>query len=191
MDDRGRHAGDGPRSGSIRLDRAPGTRYETAPAVDSSSPAAGPSSPAAGPAGDIARAVAAAGAAVAAGALVMFALGLVDLGAGLIAAAAGVGWAVALALIWGAGASVLPARRARMTLAAGLGAAAIVLGFLLDWGWARSEGGVLDPAAYLDARYGLLAWAIIGAGAAAAAWRARQSDPSASPASNDHGRRVR
>lgn len=119
------------------------------------------------------RALLAADAVALAGAVVFFALGLVDIGAGTLAAAGAVGWAVALALIWGGDGAGLPGRGARMTVAGGLAAAAVILGLLLGWAWSRTEGGVLPPLDYLDQRYGALAWINIVVAAVAGAWRAR------------------
>ena len=144
------------------LDRAPGSRY------------APPGGPAAGPSrGGRTRALLAAGGVAGAGAVLWFALGEIELGPGLLAAAAAVGWAVALALAWGGNGAGFPRRGTRVTVAAGLAAGAIVVGFLANWAWARGEGGVLDPFAYLDQRWGLLAWVDIVVAALAAAIRAR------------------
>ena len=33
-----------------------------------------------------------------------------------------------------------------------------MLGFALLWAWSRVEGGVMDPIAYLDERFGPTAW---------------------------------
>src|SRR5512146_2724891 len=92
-----------------RLDRAPGERYA---ARGAGLPAgASPDTAASGPARRrqaMVRALLAADAVALAGALVFFALGLVDIGPGTLAAAAAVGWAVALALIWGGDGAGLP-----------------------------------------------------------------------------------
>ncbi len=109
----------------------------------------------------------------AAGALLIFGLGLLDIGAGLIAVAAGVGWAVTLALLWGGGSTLIARRTTRVAAAGTLAAAAVVAGFLVDWGWARVEGGVLDPVAYIEQRYGPLAILVVAAAVVAAALRAR------------------
>jgi hypothetical protein len=166
----------GPRA-ARQLDRAPGERY----AAGAGGPA-GRSVPvpatSGGRGGGIVRALLVADAVALAGALVIFGLGQVDLGPGLLAASAAVGWAVALALLWGGrngdgnGAALLD-RGTRMAVAVGLAAAAILLGFVLDWAWARAEGGVLDLPSYLDQRYGPLAWLNVLVAAAVAALRAR------------------
>lgn len=148
--------------GARRLERAPGTRYE---------PPDGPAPHA--PRGGRTRALAAAGGVAGAGAVLWFALGEIELGPGLLAAAAAVGWAVALALAWGGDGAGFEDRGSRIAVAAGLAGAAIVVGFLANWAWARSEGGVLDPFAYLDQRWGLLAWVDIAVAAVTAAIRAR------------------
>ena len=107
------------------------------------------------------------------GAVLIFGLGLLDVGAGLIAVAAGVGWAVTLALLWGGGSTVIARHTTRVAVAGTLAAAAVVAGFLIDWSWARVEGGVLDPIAYIEQRYGPLAILVVAAALAAAALRAR------------------
>ncbi len=107
------------------------------------------------------------------GALLIFGLGLLDIGAGLIAVGAGVGWAVTLALLWGGGRTLIARRTTRMAAATSLAAAAVVAGFVVDWAWARVEGGVLDPAAYIEQRYGPLAILIAAAALVVAALRAR------------------
>jgi hypothetical protein len=121
------------------------------------------------------------------GALVVFALGLIDVSAGLIAVGLAIGWAVGIAVRLGRPARPLRAgprssrdapvdlgKNRRSAVAAVLGAAAIVVGFGLVWVWSRTEGGVLDPLAYLDDRYGLLlAVAVPVVAAVAAAARAR------------------
>jgi hypothetical protein len=97
--------------------------------------------------------VAGVGTAAATGALYAV-IGSFDLGAGLLAVAAFAGWAVGVALAWGAAGAALRERRPRITIAAVLGASAIVFGFVLLWAWSRVEGGVLDPVGLLDQRFG-------------------------------------
>ena len=109
----------------------------------------------------------------AAGALLIFGLGLLDIGAGLIAVGAGVGWAVTLALLWGGDSTLIARRATRVAVAGSLAAAAVMAGFLVDWGWARVEGGVLDPVGYVEQRYGPLAVLVLAAALVAAALRAR------------------
>lgn len=148
--------------GSPRLDRAPGERYA---ARSASAPAVARVS--------LIRTLLTADLVAIVGAVVFFALCLLDLGPGLVAAAAGIGWITALALVWRGEASGFPDRRTRVIAAVTLAVAAIVLGFLLNWAWSRVEGGVLDPIAYLDDRWGLLPWADIAAAGIVAGLRAR------------------
>ncbi len=165
-------------AGPPRLDRAPGERYAsrgTGSALGADTAAAGVTASPGPPAGRRApvRALLAAAAVALAGVLLFFALGLVDVGPGTLAAAAAVGWAVALAVIRDGEGAGLPGRGARMSVAGGLAAAAVILGLLLGWAWSRSEGGSLPPLEYLDQRYGALAWVDVLVAAIAAAWRAR------------------
>jgi hypothetical protein len=156
-----------------RLDRAPAERYAARPdAPPPSAQGSEGSGRGAGAGGGATRGLLAAGGAALCGAAVFFALGLVDIGVGTLAAAAAVGWIVAMALIWGGGASPL-GRRTRVMVAAGLAGGAVVLGLLVGWAWARVEGGVLPPLEYLDQRYGPLAWLNVLLAAIVAAWRAR------------------
>ncbi len=170
MDDPAQAPGHERRRESARLARPPGARYAGGRGADGA--------PGAPPPGDqsprsVVHTLVAAILVGAIGALVIFGLGLLDVGAGLIAVAAGVGWAVTLALLWGGGSTVFPTRGTRTATAATLAGASVVAGFLIDWGWARVEGGVLDPIAYFDQRYGPLALLVIAAAAVAAALRAR------------------
>jgi hypothetical protein len=161
------------------LDRAPGERYRAAAERSGASRVtAHPDSTDDGaqPAPIVApgrrRAIGAALGVASAGALVVFVLGQVDVGAGLLAVAAAIGWLIALALVWG-GMTGAPTGRRRLLVAVGFAAAAILVGFGLDWGWSRLQGGALDPLAYLDQRYGLLAWVNVAVAAAAAGLRGR------------------
>ena len=167
MTDPAREPGERRPGATSRLDRAPGERYELRTPGGAVPPSAVPSP------GRRVQALIAAVVAAAVGALVIFALGLVEIGPGLIAVSAAVGWAVALALVWGGAGTGIGSHGSRMAVAAALGATGIVVGFLLNWGWSRAEGGVLDPAAYLDQRYGLLAILDIVVAALAGALRAR------------------
>ena len=153
-----------------RLERAPGERYAARrdrPAGASREAAASPDSR------GVVRSLLAADAVGLVGALAFFLLGQVDIGPGLLAASAAIGWLVALGLLGGGGRAALPARVTRMVVAGGLAAAAIVTGFVLSWAWSQSEGGVLDLFAYLDLRYGAIAWLNVPVAAAAGSWRAR------------------
>jgi hypothetical protein len=131
------------------LDRAPGERYVTGRIRERQpSPASGGRS----------RAVLAASAVAGFGCLVYVGLGLLDLGPGLIAVAATVGWATALALIWGGGPVPVFRRRAtRVGLVAALAVLAVLAGQLLLAARAIADGGVLGPIDYLSERFGLLA----------------------------------
>jgi hypothetical protein len=163
----------GQRAVTARLDRAPGERY--APRRGAVPASIGRPDVAEGgraARGSVRRALAAVLLVSAVGAVVMFGLAQIDLGPGLLVVAATIGWSVSLALIWG-GDGNLPDRRRRMALAGGLGAAAVTVGLLMDWAWGRLEGGALDPIAYLDARFGPLAWLAIAAAGLTGALRAR------------------
>ena len=168
-----------------QLDRAPGERYR-APAAGAPSgrgpgsrPDPGTASPGSSAARDTraqstgspTRGVLAGVGAAAGSALVYALLGQVDLGLGLLAIAAFVGWVVAIAIVWGAGAA-RPIPRQPL-IAALLGAGAIVVGLLLAWAWSRVEGGVLGPLDYTDQRYGPVAYLEILVAGAVAGLRAR------------------
>jgi hypothetical protein len=143
--------GETPPSGPRQLDRAPGERYRSRPgqsgAPDVATPATGPS-PAIRAATPFLVAIA--------GALLIAVLGSFDIGAGLLAVSGFIGWAVGISIIWGG----TPGGDRRRTGAwsAGLAAASIVLGLVLLWIWSRVEGGVMDPIAYLDERFGPIAY---------------------------------
>ena len=102
------------------------------------------------------------------GALLIAVLGSFDIGAGLLAVSGFIGWAVGVAIVWG-GVPGGGARGRRGWWSAGLAAASIVVGFVLLWVWSHVEGGVLDPIAYLDERFGPIAYLNIVV-AAAVAW---------------------
>jgi hypothetical protein len=74
--------------------------------------------------------------------------------AGLLVVAGATGWAVALGLRVGGGASLPASRRARLALALAL--LAVVLGQVGLWLYARTEGGVLGPLDYLGETFGPL-----------------------------------
>ena len=108
--------------------------------------------------------------AVVAGAGLLVVLGgVMAVSAGLLVAAAAIGWAVAVALRVGAGATLAEGRRAR--LAVGLAGFAVVLGQTGLWLYARSEGGVLGPLDYLGETFGPLVPLELAA-AAIVAWLA-------------------
>ncbi len=102
------------------------------------------------------RAVAASLVVGALGAVGFALIGSIDLGLGLIAVAAFIGWAVALAIVWGAG-GAWRGGGSRAAVAAAIAGGSILAGLALLWAWSRSEGGVLGPLDYLDQRFGLLA----------------------------------
>jgi hypothetical protein len=157
-------AGDTPR----RLDRAPGERYRGG-AVPG--PAGEPVEPE--PAhGTRARGIGAALGVAVVGAIGFALLGSIDLGLGLLIASGFLGWLVAIALVWGAGAS-WPGSGRRAGAAAAIAAGSIVVGLGLLWAWSRWEGGVLAPLDYLDDRFGLLVALDVGLAAVVAAVRAR------------------
>ncbi len=145
-----------------RLEHAPGDRFR-GPAPGGDPAPAGRPRP---------RYLAVAGTAVA-GAAVFGIAGSFDLGVGLVALAAFIGWAVAIALVWGgaAGRPGAPARSA--ALASAIGVASVVGGLVLLWAWARAEGGVLTPIEYVDERFGWLGVVFLLAAALAAYLRAR------------------
>lgn len=80
--------------------------------------------------------------------------GVVTLTGGLLAVAAVTGWATAMALRVGAGSTIDGRRRASVALALAL--AAICLGQLGLWLYARTEGGVLPLLDYLGEVFGPL-----------------------------------
>lgn len=143
-----------------RLDRAPGERY----GKEAGGGGGGDSSGRPG----VIRAFLVADA----GALAFFLLGLLDLGAGLVAVAAFIGWVVALALVW-SGRDAIPRARARMGIAAALGAWSIVAAILADWVYALIQGGVLGPLDYVAQRYGIVALLCVAVAAGVASLRAR------------------
>ena len=97
--------------------------------------------------------------------------GVLLISAGLVVLAAAGGWAVATALKLGAGDSIPRSRRT--WLAAGLALAAVVLGQVGLWLFARTEGGVLPIAEYLGQTFGPLVPLQAVAAAAVGFWSAR------------------
>jgi hypothetical protein len=152
-----------PDPGERRLDRPPSDRYRTD---------AAPTAPAAGSATSPARGIAFAVIVAIGVSLAITVLGGIFLvSAGLVVVAAAGGWAVAIALRLGAGAT-LP-RPGRAWLAGGLALAAILLGQVGLWLLARSQGGVLPIADHLSQTYGPLVPLQAIAAMAAAGWTAR------------------
>lgn len=134
-----------PTPGDRRLAHPPSDRYRAAedvlPAVDASA--------------SVARGIAFALGAALAGAVATIVLGgVLAVSAGLLVVAGAAGWGVAVGLRAGAGPQLTPARR--LQLAFVLVAAAVALGQIGLWLYARSEGGVLGPLDYLAETFGLL-----------------------------------
>jgi hypothetical protein len=148
--------------GERRLAHPPSDRYR---AAEAQAAAVAPD-----PGASVAR-----GAAISTVVAIVGAVAIVVLGgvfavtAGLVAVAGGLGWAVAAALGYGAG-DHLPRRR-RVGAAIGLAIAAVALGQLGLWQYARTEGGVLPPVEYLLEVFGPLVPLEFGA-AALLAWLA-------------------
>lgn len=152
-----------PSAGERRLARPPSDRYRAAEAraaaVDIADPAA-----------SIARGAAVALVVAVLGALaIVFVGGVLTLTTGLLVVAGATGWGVAVALQVGAGAHL--SSRRRVTLAISLTIAAIALGQLGLWQYARTEGGVLPPLEFLGEVYGPLVLLELAA-AAVVAWLA-------------------
>ena len=109
-----------------------------------------------------------------AGGLLTLLLSGLDVGAGLVVVAATAGWLAGLLLAGGAA----PGHGPDAGLGRGMGAAAlagggIAAGLLADGFRALSEGGVLNPVAYMAERYGILAAIVIAVAVAAGLLRGR------------------
>ncbi len=146
-----------PSPGERRLARPPSDRYRVAERV-STAPIRSVSP---------ARGLAFAAVVVVVGAVVITVLGgVLTLTGGLLAVAAVIGWTTAWALRAGAGATIDHRRRASVALAFAL--AAVCLGQLGLWLYARTEGGVLPLVDYLGEVFGPLVpiQAIIAGGVA-------------------------
>jgi len=145
-----------------QLDRAPGTRYATAPPAGAT------------PAGGVSvRGIGIAALVASVGGAVFFVLGQLNLGPGLLAVAAFTGWITAVALVDLDGGAGLRPGRTRIAVAAGLAGGAILAAILLDWAWAGVQGGVLGPLDYVGQRYGPAALLDIGVAAFLAGLHAR------------------
>jgi hypothetical protein len=157
-----------PPSTQRQLDRAPGERYR-------SRPDAKPANAEGAPAPAVRSRPLAVGVPIlvaAAGAALIGVLGSFDIGAGLLAVSAFIGWAVAVAVVWGS--DPAPERRGRrVRWAVALAVGSIVVGLAVLWAYSRTEGGVMDPVAYLDERFGPLAVADIVVAGVVAWVRAR------------------
>lgn len=153
--------------GERRLARAPSERYGPAPDRETAvAPAV--ADPAAAPARGIAFGAVAA--LLGAGVIVVLG-GAFAVSAGLLVAAAALGYAVALALLAGAGDTL--AKRRRPWIAAGLALGGAVLGQVGLWLYARNEGGVLAPIDYLAEVFGAIVPLELLLAAGVAWWRAR------------------
>jgi hypothetical protein len=153
--------------GERRLARAPSERYGAAPDTESAAPPT-IEDPAAAPARGVAFGVVAA--VLGAGVIVVLG-GTFAISAGLLVAAAALGYAVALALLAGAGDTLAKPRRP--WIAGGLALLGALLGQLGLWLYARSEGGVLAPIDYLAETFGALVPLELLLAAGVAWWRAR------------------
>lgn len=131
--------------GERRLARPPSDRYRVAERA-----ATGPVRPV-----SPARGLAFAAVVLVVGAVVITILGgVLTLTGGLLAVAAVIGWTGAWALRAGAGGTIGDRRRTYLALALAL--AAVCLGQLGLWLYARTEGGVLPLVEYLGEVYGPL-----------------------------------
>jgi hypothetical protein len=97
--------------------------------------------------------------------------GVLLISAGLVVVAAAGGWAVAMGLRLGAGATI--GRGRRRWLAIGLAIAGVLLGQIGLWLFARTEGGVLPILDYLGQTFGPLVPLQLVAAGLGAAWAAR------------------
>ena len=150
------------------LDRVPGERYRSRPAnlAASAAPVPLPAERSLAVAIGVPMAVAAVGAAMVA------VLGSFDIGAGLLAVSGFIGWAVGVAVVW-SGVPGSETRGQRAAWAVALAVGSIVLGIAVLWVWSHVEGGVMDPFAYLDARFGPVVYLNLIVAAAVAFLRAR------------------
>lgn len=151
--------------GERRLERPPSERYR--PATTGTDPGTDADA-VAGPARGIAFAVVAA---IVLAAVLTILGGIVLISAGLVVVAAAGGWSVAMALRFGAGATIGPGRR--RVLAVGLAFVGVLLGQVGLWLFARSEGGVLPIVDYLGQTFGPLVLLQFVVAGLAAAWAAR------------------
>lgn len=145
--------GEPPSDAQRMLDRAPGERYRSRPAnlAASAAPVPLPAERSMVVAIGVPMAVAGAGA----GMVAVF--GSFDIGAGLLAVSGFIGWAVGVAVVWSRVPGV-DARGQRAIWAVVLAVGSIVVGIVVLWVWSHVEGGVMDPFAYLDERFGPIAY---------------------------------
>ena len=107
-----------------------------------------------------------------AGALaITLAVGLLRITAGLLVVAAVVGWAVAVAVAYGAGATVPGRTRAAISVLTAL--VSVGLGQVGLWLLARGEGGVLPLIDYLGEVFGILVPLQLAIAGLVAWWRSR------------------
>ncbi|HEY6571226.1 MAG TPA: hypothetical protein VIZ22_13100, partial [Candidatus Limnocylindrales bacterium] len=92
-----------------------------------------------------------------------------------------IGWAVAVAVVW-SGVPDSDARGQRALWAVVLAVGSIVLGIVILWVWSHVEGGVMDPFAYLDARFGPIAYLNVIVAGVVAYQRARRAGRRVRPA---------
>lgn len=149
--------------GERRLAHPPSDRYRAAEAAAAASAQGTADADA-----SVARGLALATIAAIAGAAATVVLGgIITLTAGLVGVAIVTGWAVAAGLRFGAGPRLAGSRRAWMAVVIAL--AAVALGQLGLWLYARTEGGVLPLPEYLGEVFGILV-PIQAVFAALAAW---------------------
>jgi len=148
--------------GERRLSRPPSERYRATEIEPDDPPSA------ASPARGVAIAVVVA---IVVGGLITVLGGIVLVTAGLVVVAAAGGWAVALAIRIGAGATI--PRQRRRAIAFGLAVSAVVIGQVGLWLFARTEGGVLPLVDYLAQTFGILVPLQAVAAVIAAAWTTR------------------
>ena len=153
--------------GERRLARPPSERYAAAGGAEPSAPPADTADRA-----SPARAIAfGAVAAIVGAALIVVLGGAMAISAGLLVAAAAIGYAVGLATVAGAAATLTrPGRPGFAAVLAGLG---IVLGQVGLWLFARTEGGVLPLIDYLGQTFGPLVPLELLLAVGVAWWRAR------------------
>jgi hypothetical protein len=148
--------------GERRLARPPSERYKTpesAPAEASSD-------------GTLVRGLLFGDIVALAGAIaITLAGGLVTITAGLLVVAAVVGWAVALAVAFGAGPTLRGRTRTMVSVVTAL--VGVGLGQIGLWLLARSEGGVLPLIDYLGETFGILVPLQLAIAALFAWWRSR------------------
>lgn len=109
--------------------------------------------------------------ALAGAAAITIAGGLLTITAGLLVVAAVVGWAVALVVAYGAGATLPGRTRAAVSVLTAL--IGVGLGQVGLWLLARSEGGVLPLIDYLGETFGILVPLELAIAGLVAWWRSR------------------